>query len=86
MVYNTSTLNETKEVIKMKCIKVGKSITSLENVLDVHSSGGYITVRYKDGFVHPTAHAFCHHSATISSNEPEKVLAEIYKILRHSGA
>lgn len=86
MVYNTSTINEAKEVTTMKCIKVGKSITSLENVLSVHSSGGYITIQYRDGFVHPTAHVFHHHSTTISTKEPEKVLAEIYKILHHSGA
>ena len=70
----------------MKCIKVGKSITSLENVLSVYSTGEYVMIQYQDGFVHPTAHVFHHHSATISTKEPEKVLAEIYKILNHSEA
>ena len=68
----------------MKCIKVNRQIVSLENVLEAFDNGAGICVKYKSGFVHPTAKVFNHDSVHISVSDRDsrkKVLNKIFEIL-----
>lgn len=69
----------------MKYIKINRQIVSLENVMEAYDNGAGIQVRYKSGYVHPTAHVFHHDSVHISisnENSREKVLNKIFEILK----
>ena len=71
----------------MKCIKVNRQIVSLENVMEAYDNGVGINVRYKSGYVHPTAHVFHHDSVQISISDKDfrkEVLNKIFEVLKEA--
>ena len=69
----------------MKCIKIGRQIVSLENVLEV-GIGSYcdsIRISYKDGYVIPSSGSYAHHSTQLTHiKDIDKVMQEIFDILK----